>query len=278
MHRHDDRSRRTTGRCNRCRAGYDPGFRRPDGSLRIYSRETDSTMSSPTHCQPCRARAVARYAAVIVLAGCSDDDPNEPVQYTLRVQGSGTGAGLVTSPSTSPGLSCSIAQGTPVGTCAVAYAKGTSVPLVAAPNAGSSFAGWSGACGGTGQCIVDMSGEQSVTATFTTPALGPFELTVVLSGQGSGTVSSTPGGVGCTLVSGSASGQCSATFAPGTNVTLSAAAVGGSTFGGWGGACGSSGTTATCTVFMGQPNSVTATFAPPGGAAGGAVARAPGAR
>ena len=234
-------------------------------------------MSSHAHRQRCRAPAVARYAAVVVLASCSADGPDEPIQYTLRVQGSGTGAGSVTSPGTSPGLSCSIAQGTAVGTCAVAHAKGSSVPLVATPNAGSSFAGWSGACGGNGQCVVDMSGEQSVTATFAAAALGPFELTVALSGQGSGTVSSTPGAVGCTLVSGVASGQCSATFAPGTDVTLRASAVGGSTFGGWGGACGPSGTTVTCTVFMGQPHSVTATFAPPAGAAGEAE-RLPGAR
>ena len=104
--------------------------------------------------------------------------------------------------------------------------QGELVPLVATPNAESIFAGWSGACGGTGQCIVDMSREQSVTATFTAAALGPCELTVALSGQGSGTVSSTPGGVGSTLVSGTASGQCTATFAPGTEVTLRAAANG----------------------------------------------------
>src|SRR5687768_3199207 len=165
-------------------------------------------MSSHPNRQRRWTRPVAGCAAVVVLASCSDDGPEEPVQYTLRVHGSGTGTGSVTSPSTTPGLSCSIVQGSALGTCAVAYAKGTSVPLVASPNAGSSFAGWSGACNGNGQCIVDMSGEQSVTATFTGAALGPFELTVALSGQGSGTVSSTPGGVGCTLVSRSTSGQC----------------------------------------------------------------------
>jgi List-Bact-rpt repeat protein len=217
-------------------------------------------MSSHPNRQRRGARAVARSFTVIVLAGCSDDGPNEPVRYTLRVQGSGTGAGLVTSPGASPGLSCSIGQGSALGKCAVAYPKGTSVSLVATPNAGSRLAAWSGACSGDTQCIVDMSGERSVTATFT---VDNFVLTVVLSGQGSGTVSSSPEGIGCTLVAGSASGQCSAPFAPGTQVTLRASAVGGSTFSGWGEACGPSGTTTTCTVLMGQPNSVTATFAAP---------------
>jgi hypothetical protein len=206
------------------------------------------------------AQAVATWAAVVVVAGCSDEGPEEPTRYALRVEGSGTGAGLVTSPNTSPGLSCSIIRGSASGTCSVVYAAATSVLLVAAPNAGSTFDGWSGACVGASQCTVAMSGEQSVTATFI--PVEQFVLTVVVSGQGSGTVSSTVGGIGCTLVAGSASGQCSATYEYGTQVTLRASAVGSSTFGGWGTACYASGTAATCIVTMFQPHLVTATFAP----------------
>ena len=201
----------------------------------------------------------------MVAFGCAEDGPQEPTRFTLRVEVSGPGAGLVTSPNASPHLSCSIAQGSASGTCAVAYRAGTSVLLVATPNAGSNFSGWSGACSGFGQCLVAMSSEQSVTATFT--PIERFVLTVALSGQGSGTVSSTVGGIGCTLVSGSAAGQCSATFEQGTQVTLMASSVGGSTFGGWGGACGPSGATLTCTIAMHQPHLVTATFAPPTGGA-----------
>jgi len=58
MHRHDDRPTRTTGRCDGSRAGYDSGYRRREGPPRIYSRETDSTMSSHTHRQRYRAPAV----------------------------------------------------------------------------------------------------------------------------------------------------------------------------------------------------------------------------
>jgi hypothetical protein len=82
-------------------------------------------------------------------------------------------------------------------------------------------------------------------------ALGQFLLTVTLAGTGSGMVASSPVGINC-------GSTCSAGFAPGTSVTLTAMAAGGSTFAGWNGE-GCSGTS-TCTVSMTQARSVTATF------------------
>ena len=82
---------------------------------------------------------------------------------TLTVTKAGAGSGTVTS---SPaGINCG-------GDCSEGYASGTSVALTAAASAGSTFAGWSGACSGTGACAVTMSAARSVTATFntTTPA------------------------------------------------------------------------------------------------------------
>jgi hypothetical protein len=46
------------------------------------------------------------------------------------------------------------------------YAAGESVSLSASPAPGWSFAGWSGACGGSGVCQVTVQGATSVTATF----------------------------------------------------------------------------------------------------------------
>ena len=43
---------------------------------------------------------------------------------------------------------------------------GTSVTLTATPSAGFVFAGWQGACSGTGSCQVMMNGPLSVTAQF----------------------------------------------------------------------------------------------------------------
>jgi RHS repeat-associated protein len=79
-------------------------------------------------------------------------------------------------------------------------------------------------------------------------------LTVDLSGSGSGSVTSSPGGISCT---GSGT-TCSASFTDGTSVTLTATADTGSTFVGWGGAC--AGTGSTCTVTAGAVGLVVATF------------------
>jgi cellulose 1,4-beta-cellobiosidase len=80
-----------------------------------------------------------------------------PPAYALTVAKAGTGSGTVTS---SPaGISCG-------ATCSASFASGTSVTLTATAASGSTFAGWSGACTGTGACTVAMSAAQSVTATF----------------------------------------------------------------------------------------------------------------
>ena len=78
--------------------------------------------------------------------------------YTLTVAKAGTGSGTVTS---SPaGISCG-------ADCSEPYNSGTVVTLSQTATAGSTFAGWSGACTGTGACQVTMDAAKSVTATFT---------------------------------------------------------------------------------------------------------------
>jgi YD repeat-containing protein len=77
-----------------------------------------------------------------------------------------------------------------------------------------------------------------------------FTLTVVKSGAGSGTVTSSPSGIDC-------GSDCSESYNQGTSVTLTATPASGSTFGGWSGACSGTGT---CTVTMNAAKSVTATF------------------
>jgi hypothetical protein len=160
--------------------------------------------------------------------------------FTLTVTKSGTGTGTVaSSPS---GISC----GT---TCSASFDSGTVVNLTATPDSGSTFAGWSGACTGTGACSVTMDAAKSVAATFTANA-GSFTLTVSKSGTGTGAVTSTPSGISCGTT-------CSASFASGTVVSLAAAPDSGSTFAGWGGACSGTGA---CSVTMNSAQSVSATF------------------
>src|SRR5207245_8228468 len=122
--------------------------------------------------------------------------------------------------------------------------------LTAAPAAGSTFTGWSGGgCSGTGTCTVTLSAATTVTATF---ALQTFTLTVSPNGAGTGTVFSAPAGIAC-------GATCSAAFASGTAVTLTASPAVGSTFTGWsGGGCSGTGT---CTVTLSTATTVTAPFA-----------------
>ena len=157
----------------------------------------------------------------------------------LTVSKAGTGSGTVaSSPS---GINCGTA-------CSASYPNGTSVTLTAAAASGSTFAGWSGACSGTTTCTVSMTQARAVTATFNGSAQPT--LTVTRAGSGTGAVTSNPSGINC-------GSTCTANFANGTPVTLTALPASNSTFAGWSGACSG---TATCTVSMTQARSVTATF------------------
>jgi phospholipase C len=75
----------------------------------------------------------------------------------LTVSEAGFGSGVVTS--NPPGINCA-------PTCTATFTTGTTVTLTATPNSGFQFAGWSGACTGTGTCSVPVNGAASVTATF----------------------------------------------------------------------------------------------------------------
>lgn len=161
----------------------------------------------------------------------------------LSIIRAGAGAGTVTS--APGGIACP-------STCVAQYLEGTSVTLTAAPSAGSTFTGWSGACTGSSTtCTVTVNAAASVTATF---ALIPtFGLSVATTGgQGSGIVASTPTGISCPTV-------CTRTFPVGTTVTLTATPQAGSVFGRWTGAC--SGTQPTCTITPSTTGAVTATAA-----------------
>lgn len=71
----------------------------------------------------------------------------------------------------------------------VEYASGTIVILTAQPQSGESFIGWGGACTGTQTtCVVTMSLDHSVMASFTAPPVGnDFTVGGVVSGlTGSG--------------------------------------------------------------------------------------------
>jgi nitrous oxidase accessory protein NosD len=102
------------------------------------------------------------------------------------------------------------------------------------------------ACGGGGDSSPATSAVPAASVPVT-PPVGSYALTVNLSGSGS--VSSSPSGILC-------GATCSASYASGTVVTLTASPSTGYAVS-WGGACSGSGA---CTVTLNASSTVTATF------------------
>ncbi len=91
------------------------------------------------------------------LATATDNAVAE--EASLCVVRTGTGSGSVSS--SVGGIECGSA-------CSAKVPPGTQVTLTATPQEGSTFAGWSGACSGTGSCTVAPTTAATVTATFNT--------------------------------------------------------------------------------------------------------------
>ncbi len=185
-------------------------------------------------CTGSSACVVSMTAARAVTATFNAVTPSYTLTVTKAGMGSGTVAGGL--------IHCG-------STCSASFPSGTTVTLTATAASGSTFAGWSGACTSS-PCVVTMTAARSVTATFTAP-LDDAAISVTKSGTGTGTVTSSPGGLDCGSV-------CDVMFAAGTVVTLTATPAAGSTFGGWSGAC--TGTAATCTVTVTGGHAVGAAF------------------
>ncbi len=172
------------------------------------------------------------------------DDTTVTASFALNnalvVALAGNGRGTVTS---SPaGIDCG-------ADCSETYAPNTTVILSAAPDTGSTFAGWSGGgCSGTGGCSVTITQATMVTATFT---LSRHTLMLQRAGNGAGSVTSSPAGISCPT-------DCTEDYDYGQQVTLTASPSAGSTFTGWSGG-GCSGTGA-CTTTITTATTVAATF------------------
>jgi hypothetical protein len=170
------------------------------------------------------------------------------VTHALTVAKSGAGTGTINS---SPaGIDCG-------ATCSANFNGGLNVTLTATPATGSTFAGWSGACSGTGSCVVAMDAAKGVTASFTQTTYS------VTASAGTG------GTAICTPNSAAHGGSSTCTATPNTGYTFSA----------WTGDCAGEG--ASCTLSnITAAKSSTASFTavatapaitsgtPPGGTAG----------
>ena len=116
----------------------------------------------------------ARETAMVVdmWDGSIENHPKTELYYAwpvrlpgalLTVLKAGNGSGIVTSvPS---GITCG-------SDCSEVFLEGTVVTLTAEAVIDSNFEGWSGACTGTGTCIITMNTDTVVTASFTTSMAG----------------------------------------------------------------------------------------------------------
>jgi hypothetical protein len=154
-----------------------------------------------------------------------------PSQFPLTVSVSGQGR-VTSAPA---GIDCG-------PTCSRSFPVDTVVSLTASPIPGWSFAGWSGACSGTGACSTTLSQPRSVTATFAPPGT---VYTIAVAAAGGDVTSDVPG-----IVCGEA---CVATFGAGIEVTLtpSSGPVA------WSGACSGSGA---CVVPIERSRAISASI------------------
>lgn len=156
---------------------------------------------------------------------------------TLVVQVSGSGS-IVSTPAA---IDCP-------RICSATFAPDAAVTLSASAAPGFSFVGFSGDCTGS-TCALRLSGPANVSATFSSVPV--FKLSVALSGNGVGRVTSAPAGIDCP-------GACTALVPEGTSMVLSAAADALSKFRGYDGSC----TGAACALTVKADASVVAAFDP----------------
>jgi len=164
----------------------------------------------------------------------------------LSITLAGTGSGTVTS---SPvGINCP-------GSCEEDFDNGDWVTLTFTPAAGSSFTSATGSCSSAGPSTapvtenIHLNHDRACTVTFNRI----HQLSVTISGAGTGTVASAPAGISCSA------GSCAAFFNQGSSVTLTPVPGAGSQFTGWSGACSGVGA---ATVMMNAAASCTAIFTP----------------
>ncbi len=132
-----------------------------DGSVQSWGKNEHAALGDGTE----TARSIP--GPVSGLIGASDVSASDFTSFaligpsrTLTVALAGAGAGTVGGPG---GIVC------PGASCIRRFPDSQVQMLRAEPAPGTGFAGFSGACTGTGTCQVTMDGEKTVTATFGPP-------------------------------------------------------------------------------------------------------------
>jgi hypothetical protein len=166
----------------------------------------------------------------------------ERIRHRLTVELTGDGAGSVASTSHPDTIACP-------GDCDEIYDEGALVTLQATPDQGSRLAGWSvESCGSQPTCVVPIDAARTVIATF---RQAERTLTVVITGGGSGRVTSDPARIDCEP-------DCVRAFADASTVRLTPQADPGSYFVGWD--VQSCPDPVACSVLMDESKTVAARF------------------
>ena len=170
-------------------------------------------------------------------------------QFAMNVATSG-GDGTGSVSSQPAGIACP-------ADCTETYQQGSVVTLTATTSPTTRFVGWRGACVGTSPvCTLTMDSAKSTTAVFGDVPVA--NLTVEVFDSLDGSVSGDGGSFACSTLS------CSASFALGTVIHLTAVPGAGATFISWGGACVvDDALPLVCTVTLDASKSVSAQFSGP---------------
>ena len=165
-----------------------------------------------------------------------------PVSYPLSIEKIGTGDGDIYLDGAL--ISCD-------GGCTIEIFEDTAVTLTASPDNNSTFAGWTGACEGTGACEFTMNSPKAITANFADAQVPiQFTLSIDLIGSGSGTLFLNGNVISCPA-------SCAIDFDDNESVTLTASPQLNSTFVGWSGACTGTGF---CDLIMDSDKDITVNF------------------
>ena len=220
--------------------------------LDITMTESDLVTELTDTPDPVSAGNEVTYTATVTNKG-PDTATNAQVVLTLP-----TGSTVVTTPE-----GCSGTGGGPV-TCAlgdIVEDASASREIVVELDTQGTASTTAVASSGSKELVPADNTASTTTTLVDGPVPGTETIRVETNGTGRGTVTSEPAGISCGIT-------CEATFAKGTEVTLTATPATGVTFAGWDGACaattiateGEDSDPATCTLVADGVLDVTATF------------------
>jgi len=141
-----------------------------------------------------------------------------PAEYDVTVNLVGPGRGRIISQPN--GIDCP-------SECVRSFPHGTQVTLIAQDEPGSTFAGWTGACVGSEECVLSLTNFETVVARF---EIERHTIHIASRGLGSGRITSDPATVNCP-------GNCSIELDHQQTIEMIAEPLAGSKFMGWEGIC-----------------------------------------